>query len=357
MRPERILIFCIFTALWSASWAQEVELITGNLVLDTSGSTTPANAHTIQLQRGQAFSVDLTSDDFDAVLSMISPSGLVQFDNDDYIDTNSRVEGVATESGVWALSPRSYGGEVGEFQLRMERGLVSSESGSVAGTLNQDSVKYGRYGVYDFQIERGKSIYMNVESSLAQGAITPSLTAYLHDPTGEIFEFDGYSPNLNILKRIERGGSWQLYLVNDNSTMDAVPYTLDYFIYESALNVPDYQEDGGRLGDDSEQLPSGEYFNTHQLTIPEFEGTFVVELVSEDFDTYMVLLTPGNKRFQNDDSDDPILSAFPISRDSDSKLEVSSSELDDSDFGVWSINVTSYSPKATGGYAIRHYIE
>jgi|GEM_PF-6921111 len=359
MKPIQIIVCFLLSAMSMSLNAQEVEIISGNLGAPANAQNQLDANYSIELERGQSYSIDLSSEAFDAILMLSSPSGAVQLQNDDYLDTNSRIEGVAVESGTWTIQPGSYSGETGQFELRLERGAVSSRADTISGVMDTDSIKYGRYAVQDFALSQGESIYINVDASTENLANPPILTGFLHNPNGEILEFGDYNSSLDVLQQIDVSGTWRLYIVNEDYelSMQEVPFELDYFVYESDSDRPDYTSISGALSPSENQLPSGEYFDRHEITVDTFEGTLVIELSAAEFDTYLVAATASDRRFHNDDSDDPILSSFSNSFGSDSKIEISSSQLEESDFGTWNIVVTSYSQRKSGDYEVRYFIE
>lgn len=94
----------------------------------------------------------------------------------------------------------------------------------------------------------------------------------------------------------------------------------------------------GRLERTDGRIPSGEFRDVY-----EFRGRpgqrLVVELVSEEFDPYLIVATPNREALHNDDADD--------------RTDYSRIELTLSANGVTRITVTSYEPGETGRYRLR----
>ncbi len=94
----------------------------------------------------------------------------------------------------------------------------------------------------------------------------------------------------------------------------------------------------GTLAAGDETLRTGEYVD--EFTFEGRPGEHVtVNLRSSDFDTYVMLLGPGEFRHENDDAEDDVGHSLV--------------EADLSDAGTYRVLVTSYSPDQTGGYELR----
>jgi hypothetical protein len=94
----------------------------------------------------------------------------------------------------------------------------------------------------------------------------------------------------------------------------------------------------GRLGPEDELTPEGAYVDTY--TVEATPGqTLNADLVSSDFDTYLIIEAPGGNRVANDD--DPLDPGH-------SRLEVQVSEQ-----GTYTVLVTSFSAGEAGDYILQ----
>ena len=80
-------------------------------------------AYSFQGEAGTDFVITLTSDDFDAFLTLVAPSGSTD-DNDDQAegDTNARIETTLAESGEWIVVANTLAAEeTGDYRLTVSR--------------------------------------------------------------------------------------------------------------------------------------------------------------------------------------------------------------------------------------------
>ncbi|MCT7955699.1 PPC domain-containing protein [Laspinema palackyanum] len=83
-----------------------------------------ARDYIVTLQPGDQVVIDLLSDSFDSIVTMIGPNGMTIAENDDGPDgtTNSLLFSRITEAGNYIVRVRAFGeGGVGEFNLKVTR--------------------------------------------------------------------------------------------------------------------------------------------------------------------------------------------------------------------------------------------
>jgi hypothetical protein len=83
-----------------------------------------ARDYVVTLQSGDQITIDVLSDEFDTLVSLISAQGVTVSENDDGPDgsTNSLLFARITEAGKYTVRVRSYSGEgVGAFSLKLAR--------------------------------------------------------------------------------------------------------------------------------------------------------------------------------------------------------------------------------------------
>ena len=77
---------------------------------------------TLQLSNGEHAVITMTSADFDAYLTVVSPSGATTSDDDGGGGTNSRIQLTANEAGSWTIMANTLGsGETGSYTLTVDR--------------------------------------------------------------------------------------------------------------------------------------------------------------------------------------------------------------------------------------------
>jgi len=105
---------------WTALGSYPGELGAGDPLRDDG---TLYDAYQLVLETGRSFTLTLESEDFDAYLTVVSPSGAITNDDDSAGGTNARISMVADEAGAWTfLANTLRPGESGEYLLRLEAG-------------------------------------------------------------------------------------------------------------------------------------------------------------------------------------------------------------------------------------------
>ena len=83
-----------------------------------------ARDYTVQLEDGDQVAIDLISEEFDTLVTLLGPDGTTVGENDDGPDgtTNSLLFARITQSGMYTVRVRSYAGQGnGEFVLKVAR--------------------------------------------------------------------------------------------------------------------------------------------------------------------------------------------------------------------------------------------
>lgn len=83
-----------------------------------------ARDYTVFLEDGDQVAIDLVSDEFDTLVTLMGPDGNTVSENDDGPDgtTNSLLFARITETGTYTVRVRSYAGQgTGEFFLKVAR--------------------------------------------------------------------------------------------------------------------------------------------------------------------------------------------------------------------------------------------
>jgi hypothetical protein len=108
-----------------------LQLPASNEITDTltdkdipTGSGGFARDYVVNLQQGDQVAIDLTSDEFDTIVTLIGPDGNTVGENDDGPDgtTNSLLFSRISQAGKYIVRVRPYGGQgLGKFQLKVTR--------------------------------------------------------------------------------------------------------------------------------------------------------------------------------------------------------------------------------------------
>ena len=121
-------------------------------------------AHTFEGSAGEALTIDLISDDFDAYLILVSPTGeRIAADDDSAGGTNARITLTLPTTGTYTLIATSYGvGETGTYRLDTRSASAIEQGLEQAAQLNQQVTNLyqaGRYGEAIPLAEEALAIY------------------------------------------------------------------------------------------------------------------------------------------------------------------------------------------------------
>ncbi|MGA1740546.1 MAG: pre-peptidase C-terminal domain-containing protein [Pseudohongiellaceae bacterium] len=207
-------------------------------------------------------------------------------------------------------------------------GVVYNESLSATDNVEED----GAYSdSYIFDANSGDEAIIDLRSE--------GFDSYLRliSPSGEVFTNDDYEGDTSrslISQTLNESGTYTVIVTSffESETGD---YALGINTDQSSTATIDLDVTGSLTSTDI-QTEDGEYVDYY-----EFVGTpghtIVVDLTSDDFDTYLGLESPSGQYFENDDAD----SIYH------SQIET---RLDES--GTYYVYVTSYGAGATGDYSL-----
>lgn len=102
------------------------------------------------------------------------------------------------------------------------------------------------------------------------------------------------------------------------------------------------EEVTGQLISGDETLPTGEFYDIHEITARQ--GQWLrIELISSDFDPYLIVRSPTGTQTDVDDSQTGNTSA--------TKAIVEATES-----GAWQVGVTTYEPGESGNYSLTYEV-
>ena len=211
-------------------------------------------------------------------------------------------------------------------------GVKGSEGRLAPGDLQLRDGEY--YDIYEVEAFPGQRIVTDLTSSDFDTYLV--LTA----PGGTKTQNDDYQGDTSH-SRIEHvaveGGTYELW-VTSYSSEETGAYDLDITIDGVIPAEDDARIESGTLDKSDETLTSGEFTDTY--TVEGVRGEWLVlDLRSDDFDTYLILTAPSGTSEYNDDFE------------GDVSRSVISTEL--SEDGEYLIGVTSYHADEEGAYTLR----
>ena len=305
------------------------------------------DSYEFQGRAGQRVVFDLTSTAFDPYLMVIAPSGH-RDENDDYrgSKTQSRLELALEETGTYRVVVTSYTkDETGAYELRIGPGGpaaaepgVRTESGRLAA--GDSTLRTGEYrDAYTFQGRRGQLVTVDLRSA----DFDPYLIVI--DPSGKHHEnddHDGDSHRSLVSYELPEDGAYRI-LVTSHRSGETGAYDLRVQTgtgggaVAGAAAGEGPRVERGRLAVGDDTLRTGEYVDAYT-----FDGRpgqrVTVDVESNDFDTYLMLIPPRGDRWENDDVE--------------GKPHHSVIEADLTEPGQYRVAVTSYKRGETGAYEL-----
>jgi hypothetical protein len=305
--------------------------------------------YTFDAQAGQSIVIDMRSDEFDTYLALVSPSGEMWENDDHQGDTSwSHIEATADVDGTYTIGATSYApGETGEYDIQLQLGGGSDTGGgssevaatAFVGRLDtncptlQETGEF--YQSHTFRAEAGQALAVEMTSSDFDTYVI------LRSPSGQAWGNDDWEGSTAV-SRVEvdadASGTWQII-----ATSYAPGET---GAYQIAVEAEGATSGGGGLGETlagtlargDDQLNSGEWYDTY--TFEGRRGEFVViDMTSQDFDTYLILVAPEQAEQWDNDDHEGDLTRSQIA------LELPAD-------GTYEVLATTYRPGETGEYAV-----
>ncbi len=322
--------------------------------LENGDATLPgygfSDSFTFTGEAGQQAIVDLRSSDFDTYLVLETPSG-ERLTNDDYDGSTQRslLSLPLSESGTYAITVSSFmADETGDYEMSINvDGTDSADSTAAARTergellAGDETLDTGEYvDAYEIEGRPGQVLTLDLRSDNFDTFLI------LQSPSGERIENDDtdstsrsfIESNLSevgtyrvLVTSYESGVGGDYELSMDQGTASAAGVERDVI----ALNVG--ESASGNLETEDVLNDDGMYEDTYA-----FQGsagdTLRLSLTSQEFDTYLRLITPGGESIDNDDFE--------------GNVSLSAIELTLQESGRYRVVVTSYSAGGLGGYEL-----
>lgn len=307
------------------------------------------DSYDFDAKAGQTIVVDLRSSEFDPFLIVRVPNG-EQFENDDFEGSRDRslISLTAAETGRYSVHVTSFaGGDAGAYVLRIDVAETESNLGSIEyhGELERgdETLTTGEYvDSYEFVGSPGQ----HVEVELRGDDFDTYLV--LIPPIGEQLEnddVDAISHSL-IETNVSEAGTYRVLVTSYD---EGVTGGYELSIRRSYPPSPGTQAGRdstplavgdtvtGRLGPGDRELQEGGYSDVFAFYGQAGE-TIKAELYSDDFDTYLGLVTPADETIQNDDYE------------GDSERSVIEFTLPET--GRYRLFATSYAAREHGTYSL-----
>ncbi len=251
-------------------------------------------------------------------------------------------EGGDTVSTPTDNEPTSPAVDAGDSPFALAPGDLTLETGEF-------------YDEHPFQADAGQAITAEMTSS--------EFDTYLIvvSPSGEVWENDDFgSTSVSHLELIaDASGTW-LLVATSYQAGETGNYAVDLDVSDaaptltpdtsgnnsSATDTPATSGEGevsvsGELASGDSTLTDGEFFDAYTFNAQAGQS-MAVEMTSSEFDTYLIVVSPSNEVWENDDYGSTSVSHVEFTADAS---------------GEWRVMATSYSGGETGDYAITVWLD
>lgn len=207
----------------------------------------------------------------------------------------------------------------------------SAELGTLAA--GDDTLQnYGYADSYVFAATAGQSAIIDLSSSEFDTYLlvrTPSGKELSND------DFEGRTDRSLLSIEVPETGEYEI-VVSSFMSSESGDYSLSFTLDDNS-DTPGERAESGTLSSSDAQLESGEYIDIYELSGRPGQR-LQADLRSEDFDTFLILITPSGEQFENDDMDST----------NRSFLDMTLAEA-----GDYRVVVTSYGVGAVGDYTLQ----
>ena len=318
---------------------EEGELANGDQRLESGEYV---DRYPITLEQGDTVEINLSTSDFDAYLFVTHADDAdFQIDNDDAGEgsTDAQITMTAPSRGVYEIHVTSFEkGEVGSYQLTIDSAggpgtiHLQEEGQLAAGDKTLDDGEF--FDTYPVTLQEGE----NVEISLT----SPDFDAYLFVRHAEDADFqvdndDGESGTDALINMTApQSGEYIVYVTSFESGETG---SYEVIVASAGASGSLSREETGELAKGDETLESGEFVDTFE--IPMTAGaSYVIDMYSEDFDTYLFVRGVEDSQFEVDNDD------FE-GNTNQSRIRMTATMT-----GTYVVYVTSYEPGETGEYRV-----
>lgn len=329
------LVVARYAAVEGASALVPGASLSGELTADDERNRDGAyvDAYDLSLSRGQRVRVDVTSDEFDTYLSVELPNGRV-VENDDASGTDSSVSFTSGQDGTARVEVTSFGfASTGAYRVHVS--LVEQRTIRVGQSLEGEL--RGPGDEYLLTGRPGETVTIELES----------------------FDFDTYleltDPSGTYLSNDDAGGlslSRIVYAIGDAGEATITVSGFGDGGGEYTLNVEPYDYAGPRIPD-GYRLSVGESISgALGPHVPVSDGSYRqrftfeagkrerIEIVlrSDDFDSYLTVVTPDGREISDDDSAGGLDSRVVFTADTVGVYEVYASDLGGGAIGEYTLS-------------------
>lgn len=349
MSRRLVVLSVLVVAVSAAAAAAEGVLEPGEVLRGRLSADDPSiesgeyyDLYELEVEGEARVRIELRSEDFDTYLGAFDRAG-IDVENDDADGTNSELDFTTEGPTRVSVVVTSYApGETGDYELLAtlsytdadaedEEEVVLLAEPELAGRLEPGdrTLASGEYvDILHFTGARNQSVSISLESD--------DFDTYLilDPPESDQVDVDDSrgSTNSHLDLLLPESGIYRV-LVTSYAVGERGDYRLRWAVGNSGP-----RQYVGLLSDADPTLDAGEYYREYTFSANAGERV-VLDLVSEDFDGYLVLASPTRKSMIHNDDRDP--------DDLNPRIET---VLEES--GLYTVFVTTYGPGETGSFRL-----
>ncbi len=330
----RLAVVLFLAAAASVAGAQ-VTVYTGALEAGDDRLGRYFDTYPIQLGAGDRLILTLASPDFDALLLVEAPDG-TELENDDFGEaSDARLDFIAAAAGTWKVKATSFDdSEEGSYTLKVIRERIGQPR-RYAGALEESdpvALKGEHYDTYPLEARQGQRIVVSLQSAEFDTFLV------LKTPSGKRITADDFQDEgeSRLDTVVQEDGAYELYVTSFKGE-EFGAYTLTV-VHGGRAQLSTRE---GTLSGEDPVLEGYGHYHTHPLTLRAGQHV-IVEMVSSQLDTFLVVQGPDGSRLENDDYNDDT---------SISRVEVFAEAG-----GRYTVTTAGYEEGATGEYELRVYV-
>ncbi len=263
----------------------------------------------IPVEADNSYQIDVMSEDFDAYVVVFHPDGTREFNDDGGEGLNARIVVTPETSGIMRVIARGWRRDpVGNYLLEVASagggaaGIQEIDLGTFYGTLGAGSGYYEDYRAdeYHLRVRNGQGLQIDVMSDDFDAYVV-----VLHpDGTREFNDDGGFGLDAQLRTTARGNGvmrifarSWHREPVGDY-TLDVQP---DEIVTVPAISIGP----GSHEGTIDSRAARYEGYTGVEYELPvRANVTYQVDVMSDDFDAYVVVFHPDGTREFDDDGGD-----------------------------------------------------
>jgi hypothetical protein len=296
----------------------------------------------VELIKGQEVTFELSSKDFDTHLTVLAPDDYGYSNEDATVKVDgylSRLTLPITTTGTWLIGVSSYAaGETGNYEV----GVIKTDG--VYNEVFSDTLADGDstyetgelVDSFEYTFEAGQKATVVLSSSEFDSYLVVT------SPSGENFVNDDYESQFGLARvdfDVTESGTYTIsattYEVGEKGAYQVAISTRNTLAPSAGLFKDEQQ---GTLANSDYTFDSGEFYDVIKYDF-SLGQSLIVDALSDEFDTYIVAISPSEKQLENDNyyTDDPTKTNAGL-------------DIDVEEEGTWTFLISSSKVGETGNY-------